>query len=613
MMAADSSSSPDADSSSSPDADSSSSPAAAQLEAALSALAAEDGRGVLDRLGALARPEETLEACVGRLIELACEVSSAALESAEDDPRRALASRGLRSLHYLRQCAVAARMSDRALASEGDDKDDAALAAGLSMFSPVDLEDANGTQMLLLYLLNIAHSRGYRRRGDAMYERVARGDHDTHAWREAMSIRDFVYENTRKELNFGMWLKATAMRGGVATVVEHLTQCRDYQLPDLARDRRVFSFRDGVYLARTDEFARYGTDAHRRLPESLAAAKYFDADFGAAQETCEDTPSLQRILDFQDMPAEVCGWLFVLIGRLLYDVGDLDGWQVVPFLKGAAQSGKSTILTRVCRDFYDAADVGVLSNNIERKFGLSALYDKWMIIAPEIKSDVALEQAEFQSMVSGETVQVAIKCQTARTVEWVAPLIMAGNQVPGWVDNAGSVNRRIVLIEFPKMVTEADTQLGQKLRAELPRILVRCNRAYLAAVRDHGRRSIWTALPAPFHAAKREFAQSTNSVVGFIEGGGSLELGPGLYVPMDVFSAAYREYAELYGLRKERLTHDNLAIPLARAGCSLTSKAVREYPRGSGRLVSARFVVGCDTATGAGGAPGGAPGHDPLL
>jgi len=81
---------------------------------------------------------------------------------------------------------------------------------------------------------------------------------------------------------------------------------------------------------------------------------------------------------------------------------------VLPFLKGAASSGKSTILTRVCRGLYEPADVGTLSNNIERKFGLSALAEKLIFIGPEIKSDIALEQAEFQSIVSGETVQVRL-------------------------------------------------------------------------------------------------------------------------------------------------------------------------------------------------------------
>ena len=60
-------------------------------------------------------------------------------------------------------------------------------------------------------------------------------------------------------------------------------------------------------------------------------------------------------------------------------------------------------------DAISQADVGTLSNNIERKFGLSALADKLLFIGPEIKADIQLEQAEFQSIVSGETVQVGGK------------------------------------------------------------------------------------------------------------------------------------------------------------------------------------------------------------
>jgi hypothetical protein len=36
-----------------------------------------------------------------------------------------------------------------------------------------------------------------------------------------------------------------------------------------------------------------------------------------------------------------------------------------------------------------------MSNNIERKFGLSALADKLLFIGPEIKADIALEQVTF--------------------------------------------------------------------------------------------------------------------------------------------------------------------------------------------------------------------------
>ena len=61
------------------------------------------------------------------------------------------------------------------------------------------------------------------------------------------------------------------------------------------------------------------------------------------------------------------------------------------------------------KKFYESEDVRTLSNNVERKFGLSSIYDGFMFIAPEVKGDLCLEQAEFQSLVSGEDISIACK------------------------------------------------------------------------------------------------------------------------------------------------------------------------------------------------------------
>jgi len=65
-------------------------------------------------------------------------------------------------------------------------------------------------------------------------------------------------------------------------------------------------------------------------------------------------------------------------------------------------------------------------------------------------------------MVSGEAVQVARKNLTATSKDpWDVPGLLAGNQVPGWVDNAGSITRRIVLFDFRKKVVVGDMMLGK--------------------------------------------------------------------------------------------------------------------------------------------------------
>jgi hypothetical protein len=535
------------------------------------------------------------------------------------------------ALYYVNHALSSSAVAWRIVAGGGEGGgrvDDTDLAAGIARFSVPDAEDANRFQLLLLFLLNRVQTLGYRRRNGALHRRMRAdqgGLHDTHAWERVCDMRDFVYESTRKEVQFDMWMNLTSMRTNLQAAVEHLTVCHDVQLPDLQRDRHVFAFSDGIYLAADDRFVRYGSRAHRQLPTELVAAKYFDQPFprddggdGDGNDDDDDdepdwyalpTPHLQSILDYQNMGPDVSRWMYALLGRLLYDVGELDGWQVLPFLKGAASSGKSTILTRVCRNFYEAEDVGTLSNNIERKFGLSALADKLLFIGPEIKADIQLEQAEFQSVVSGETVQVATKFKTAQTVEWRVPGALAGNEVPGWVDNSGSINRRIVIFEFPNRVHDGDMELGKKIEASIAAVLVKCNRAYLQAVARHARDNLWKHLPAAFHASKEDFTESGSSLVQFLRSG-ELEFGDvDVYMPHDAFIAAYNTFCHSMGLTFIGYKKDKHGQPLMDAGCRVEI-ATKCYPRtppgvergrgggggggGGGGAVTTKFVIGCD-------------------
>jgi hypothetical protein len=434
----------------------------------------------------------------------------------------------------------------------------------------------NPLQQLLLHLLECAEQRGYRRVGDACYRpRPGPDGQDTHAWERHMSVREFVYDATRKETHWSQWANLTAMRGNVASAVEHLCGCRDTQFPDLVRDRKAFAFRNGVYLADKDAFLPYGGKGHAALPASLAAAKYFDQDFLDPPAPC---PAFQSILDFQGMGPECCFWMYAMVGRLLYPLNELDSWQVIPFLKGAASSGKSTILMGVCRRLYEPGDVGVLSNNIEKKFGLSALADKFLFVAPEIRGTLELEQAEFQSLVSGESIQVAAKYKTSATVDWRVPGILAGNEAPAWVDNAGSINRRILIFAFPNQVTDGDMELGKKLEAELPAILCRANRAYREAARKWSRSNIWRHLPPEFQQSKDELTESVNSVAHFLRSG-ALDFGPDLYMPLDHFAALYNAHCQAHNLRKVKLQKEALQHPLLALQCRLVKKATHVYPR----------------------------------
>ncbi len=249
----------------------------------------------------------------------------------------------------------------------------------------------------------------------------------------------------------------------------------------------------------------------------------------------------------------------------------------------------STIVLKVAKNFYDTQDVGVLSNNIERKFGLSAFYDKCLFLAPEIKSDLAIEQAEFQSVVSGEALQVNVKHKKAFAVEWRVPGALAGNEVPSWADNSGSVQRRVILFEFGRAVLNGDMKLGEKLVAEGPAILAKCNRAYLEKAAAYSHVNIWTVLPQYFKNTRDQLAQSVNSVEAFLAST-EVTLGPDLYCSMEDFRAALKAFEMSNNYKSKRYDNDFFRGPFAKLGVSL-ERTKKPY-KGSNKMRD--FVIGVD-------------------
>jgi phage/plasmid-associated DNA primase len=75
--------------------------------------------------------------------------------------------------------------------------------------------------------------------------------------------------------------------------------------------------------------------------------------------------------------------LEVLIGRLFYPIGKHDNWQVMPFLKGDANTGKGTVCDLVKRMF-SPGSVGVITATQEGTFGLEGLYRKRLVMIPDL-------------------------------------------------------------------------------------------------------------------------------------------------------------------------------------------------------------------------------------
>jgi phage/plasmid-associated DNA primase len=438
-------------------------------------------------------------------------------------------------------------------------------------------EAASPYQSLLIHLLKQAYRQGYRRYRDQCCKEI----YNTRAWRQIKEIKDFVYDETQKEDNVEMWMNLTN-RGNMAhDVIRHLSNCKDIQFQEIKKDRHVWSFQNGLLDARPiDEnrdpvtgafsfnFYEYTTKEFHELDPLLVSCKYFDLPFDPYHNLTDwyhiPTPHMQKVMDYQRFDEDVCRWLYVFMGRLCFDVNEMDGWQIIPFLKGIAQSGKSTLITKVARKFYECEDVATLSNNIEKKFGLQSIYKGFMFISPEIKGDLSLEQAEFQSLVSGEDLSVARKNETALSVQWKTPGILGGNEVPNWKDNSGSILRRLATLNFGRQIAPevADPHLDDKLEQEMPAILCKCLRAYLDYAHRYASKDIWNVLPKYFVQVRNQVATVTNSLQHFLCSE-KLRFGADLFVPQREFIARFNQHCKENNLGNFKFNQDFYAGPFS--------------------------------------------------
>lgn len=764
-----------------------------------------------------------------------------------------------------------------------EDDLDKRLGSWSLRFRWVDSNALNELQSLLLFLLDCAFEKQLRKQGKWVFEPILVNGHNSHAFRCLMDMEQWVYSVTQKELQFQQWSNLTHGTNTIKAVVNYLEGCNDYQFPFLTKDRSVFSFNNGIYIAAQDRFYEYGMPG-TPVADSIVAAKYFDASFETYPELHNwrqiPTPSLDSILDFQELPMDAKEWMYVLIGRMIYDVNERDGWQVCPYIKGHAGTGKcfrigtevlsaagklvkvedvcvgdmlmgddgtprtvtslargmapamyelrtpgagqliaavtkehvlclldsvtgafleltvqefcaldessrralkmyrvaqplqfqrpseprcdpyvlgvwlahgragdmepvqalsqaalstdskafhkaldfygvledtsripadmlaataetrmallagfidadgwtdvddagtvelpfshdvlflvrslglpvllctaetiripiptevptrsafkrgrklpsipvhpydfevhcspsqepyvgfqtdgnhrfllgdftvthnSTIVTAVVGRLYDKVDVGVISNNIERTFGLSALYDKYVLIAAETRNDLKIDQAEIQSLISGEDMQINIKNKTAISTKWRVPAIFAGNEVPSWADAAGSIQRRLVVYDFTKPVTQGDMRLGEKLEAEMPDIIVKCNRAYLERSEEDGDKNIWGLLGPYFHKTSSELAQTINVLESFMESD-EVQYGEDLFVPYDEFKNSVTAYASINGYQRPRFNQDYIRGPFAKRRITIV-KGTKIW---RGRTLTKDFLLGAD-------------------
>lgn len=451
-------------------------------------------------------------------------------------------------------------------------------------FTPEDVSKNKPFQNLLVYLLKRAYQKGYRLYREACYKQIYHNGYPTHAWKYVMPILAFVYDSISRETNGEMWRNLTDSRDNAKRAVDYLLNAKDKELPTLDPDRHLFAWTDGLYDAKTLQFYPY---EEYTLPSDRVAIKFFEQPFKVNElfnvpDWYEiQTPALEKILEHQEFSPDVCKIIYAMMGRCLYDVNEIDHWEIILFIKGVAGSGKSTI-GKILKDFYPAADVAVLSSNIERKFGLGAIFDKLMFLCFEVKATWGLDQGDFQCMISGEEIPVAIKHKTAVTTLWKVPGMLMGNEVArSWQDAAGSMTRRVLVAEFNKRVKNTDTTLGKQLKEQLAAILHKCNMAYHDLVRTCGSANIWNKIPQYFIDTQKHFAGVINPLEDFLGNCDVIRVDsddPTCCIPYEEFQIMYLNFCRKNNYDKGiRFNKDHYQTVFEVHGIQVKQEPEKEY------------------------------------
>jgi hypothetical protein len=405
-----------------------------------------------------------------------------------------------------------------------------------AFFQELDMTKLKKHQQVLHFYLRKANRNNYRKDGDALYEpQFNKEGQFVHAYKYVYDISDFVFQGLFPLEQNQYWFNCLTEKPGTAkSVIDHLTKIRTEWLPDLKRNDMIHSFRNGLFSIEFNEFfyfkptpGKLNIEQLMEKETNLTAIKFHDVDFDELGMTAEmkaqpelgfmaiELKEVKGLLEQQAFLPEEQKFILGMGGRLLFPLGKFDAWQVFPYFLGLASTGKSLFL-RLISKCLEQRDVAILGNALQRTFALDGVEKCKLYLMLDIDEHFQLDQATFQSMVSAEEVAVTRKNRTPLTLVWKIPGASAGNKLPHWTDNSGSLTRRIIVIEFLKRVKNSDPQLFEKCLLRMDRFLKLITSAYHELVLKHRHCNIKDVMPAKFRNSEKKALVELNTLAQFL-------------------------------------------------------------------------------------------------
>ena len=322
-------------------------------------------------------------------------------------------------------------------------------------------EDKTDNQKLYEYVLKVSNENNYKKNRTHI---LKPSNESPIVYENYLSFEDFINEVFSKDSEYYYLLRKSPTY--FQNLLKYLETYNDIELPFIKLNKSVYSFNNG-YLDITDLFDIKFIDYDECIISNLNITSIhynFDFDIKLLEYSADElkTPLFDKICNYHFQNEEILSIFYGMLGRLHYNTNQYDKFNCMLFIKGGANTGKSTTGNIAMRNHQK---IGTISGKMENTFGLQSLLDKNIIYNPAMNKNFVekLDKGDFQRIIEGSNLDIPVKNKASiNNYKWETPLLFLGNYLPVYKDSSGAIPRRLSVFYMDQYINERDTTLEKR-------------------------------------------------------------------------------------------------------------------------------------------------------
>jgi len=389
--------------------------------------------------------------------------------------------------------------------------------------------------------------------------------------RMAMTIKDLIIDIIHKDVK----IKSLVTRQkGFDSWVKDLTAYfqTNPDFPTLHKNRKVFGFKDGIYVLYACDYNIDGSvirdsessfpvyfNEDGTLPSDYAdevPRHYFDETIARNMEGTINISYIERKLDangiLEKYPTEtflyihckeifcvfwdqnyknsvgeiypdrdkyaIIVWSFAFIGRLLYEVNELDNWHIAFSINGRAKTGKGVVIQTV-EHWFDIADRGHVSVDSKKEYIVNKILDAMIMYTTDHSGTLPFDYDTYKKMIVGEPVEARAIFGAPKDIPaWRIPSLFVGQFKIHYPNDGGALERRNADVTFTTKINRKDVnvKLLEQSKKRAGTFAILCNKIYLATRQYVGDNDIHTKLHPYFEDQNQQLGEINDKFYMFI-------------------------------------------------------------------------------------------------